>query len=256
MSRRECQVLGYGGGRQTVAICLLIARGRLPRPDYAVIADTSWEAQSTWDYLGEYVGPFMEREVGLSIEVAPHSLATVDMHDSHGGPLMPLWTSGGQLQTFCSNEWKTRVARRYLRQTHEVTSATTWIGFALDETWRSGKPGESPWFNRYPLRELMLSRRDCEDLILAHGWPLPSKSACWMCPNRTNEEWRDLKAKHPQQFAKACSLDAELREDDVLMGHDGVWLHASRVPLAEADLDAADRKFAPRQCGLGAGCWT
>jgi hypothetical protein len=32
-------VLNYGGGRQTVAICILIARGILPKPDRIVIAE-------------------------------------------------------------------------------------------------------------------------------------------------------------------------------------------------------------------------
>jgi hypothetical protein len=125
-----------------------------------------------------------------------------------------------------------------------------------DETWRSGDTGRSPWFVRYPLRELMLTRFDCEDIITAQGWPLPSKSACKGCPHRTNEEWRDLKAKHPEDFAEAVELEKELQANDELRGESGVWLHHSRVNLADADLDAPDRKYAPRQCGLGAGCWT
>lgn len=233
-------------------MCLLIARGKLPRPDYAVIADTGREAQSTWDYLNERVGPFMEREVGLTIEIAPHSLATVDVYDSNGGPLMPLWTSGGQLRTFCSNEWKARVSQRYLRA-KGIKSATTWIGFSQEETHRPHGTGTAPWFQRYPLRELMLTRFDCEDIIQAQGWPIPFKSACWMCPQHTNEEWRELRANQPVQFAMACDLDEELAENDE---RDGVWLHHSRTRLRSADLDAVDRKYAPRQCGLGSGCWT
>lgn len=44
------QVLSYGGGVQTVAMVALVLQGRLPRPDMIVIADTSREKQSTWDY--------------------------------------------------------------------------------------------------------------------------------------------------------------------------------------------------------------
>jgi hypothetical protein len=250
---RMTQVLGYGGGVQTVAMCLLVAKGVLPKPDRIVCADTSREVQSTWDYLGEYVGPFMERQCGLTVETAPHSLATVDLFDSaSAGPLMPMWTPSGMMRTFCSVEWKQRVAERYLRSTG-VKGATTWIGFSLDEKkMRVKGNGRSPWFRAYPLIDLMLTRSDCEAIIVKQGWPVPSKSACYCCPHRINAEWREVRDKHPEQFAKAIEVEQDIQLNDTRGG--ALFLHSSRVPLAEADLDAPDRRFAPRQCGLGT-CW-
>ncbi len=99
------QVLSYGGGKQSVAMCLLVAQGKLPRPDHIVIANTGREAQSTWDYLGTHVQPMLA-EVGLKVEVAPHSLATVDLYGHNGDLLMPAFTtqSGkpGALPTFAA----------------------------------------------------------------------------------------------------------------------------------------------------------
>lgn len=65
------QVLGYGGGVQTVAMCLLVAKGVLPNPDRIVCADTSREVDSTWEYLDRYVQPYMLAECGLTVEIAP-----------------------------------------------------------------------------------------------------------------------------------------------------------------------------------------
>ena len=68
-----------------------------------------------------------------------------------------------------------------------------------------------------------------------------------MCPHQHNAEWREVKAD-PALWAEAVALDDEMREADE---RGGVFLHAQRVPLAQADLEADDRKEPSRQCGLG-----
>jgi hypothetical protein len=67
-------IFNYGGGRQTVALSILIKRGVLPKPDRAIIANTGRENSSTWDYKSEITDPLLAT-VGLSIEIAPRSLA-------------------------------------------------------------------------------------------------------------------------------------------------------------------------------------
>ncbi len=245
------QVLSYGGGTQSVALCVLVAQGRLPHPDRIVIADTSREAASTWDYLTTHVQPLLAG-MGLEVEIAPHTLATRDLYDSGGGVLMPLYTATGILRTFCSNEWKAYVVRRYLR-TQGITTAVQWIGFSLDER-RRAKADEPPWYRRYPLIELMLTRHDCAGIITAAGLPLPHKSACWCCPYRSNAEWRLLRDHYPLDWQQALALDEELRANDE---QGAVYLHRSRVPLSMADVDTPDRRpEVARQCGLGNECWT
>ena len=106
-------ILSYGGGRQTVAICVLIARGLWPKPDRIVIADTGRENPMTWAYLSAHVRPLLAL-LGLTVEIAPHSLSMVDMYAHNGDLLLPVFTQTGKLPTFCSNEWKSRVVTRYL----------------------------------------------------------------------------------------------------------------------------------------------
>ena len=239
------QLLSYGGGRQTVAMLELVRQEKLPRPDKIVIADTGREKQSTWDYLEE-VGQSIAAACGLVIEIAPRSLAYVDMYAHNGDLLIPAYTQNGKLTAFCSNEWKQRVIQRYLRASG-VKSFTTWIGFALDERSRvKSREGRA-----FPLLDLGLTKRDCIEVIRRAGLPLPPPSACWMCPNLQNEEWRYVRDTYPADFERACLLDQEIRENDLSAGGSGVWLHHSRVPLREADLSIEDRKEASRQCGLG-----
>jgi hypothetical protein len=265
MTDGVADVLSYGGGRQTVALCLLVAKGLQARPDRVVIADTGREKRSTWDYLDAHVRPLL-RSIGLEVEVAPHGLATVDLYAKNGDMLVPAYTATGKLKPFCSNEWKAQVIRRHLRATG-VERARCWIGYAVDESGRINDDRRyarerlddpdrfGPWTRTYPLCDLMLTKADCRRIVEDFGWPLPAPSACYMCPHLGDAEWRHVRDELPDQFAEACRLDEALRAEDVARGGSGVWLHRSLRPLREADLDRPGRAPAPGQCGLG-GCFT
>ncbi len=241
------QVLSYGGGMQTVAMCVLVRQGRLPRPDHIVCADTGREIPSTWEYLDAHMRPLLA-EIGLSVDVAPHSLSTVDLYAKNGDLLIPAFTATGKLPTFCSTEWKARVVERHLRSVG-VNAADQWIGFTTEERRRAKAQPPGPWQRIYPLLALMLTRSDCEDIIADAGLPLPRKSSCFMCPHRTNEEWREVRDRYPEQWAEAVQLDEDIRNADEF---GSLYLHRSLLPLAEAPLDDPERQGAPeRQCGLG-----
>jgi len=243
-------VLSYGGGRQTVAICVLIARGILPKPERIVMADTGRENASTWRYLEDHVTPLLAT-IGLTVEVAPHSLATVDLYAKNGDLLLPVHTTTGKLPGFCSGEWKREVVRRYLRS-QDIKSGEMLIGFALDERRRVTKMLASerpnPYSPRFPLVDLMLTTADCVSLVKSSGLPEPPHSSCWMCPHKRNKEWSALT---PDEFNAACDMDDEVRAEDIARGGTGVFLHHSRVPLREADLSSPETVATTRQCGLG-----
>lgn len=113
MTEERALTWSFGGGTQSVAIAVLVARGELPAPEVAVIADTGREATETWDYLERHVRPLLE-PVGVPVEIAPHDLSTVDLYGKNGDLLVPAYTGGGdgKLPTFCSTEWKKRVVAR------------------------------------------------------------------------------------------------------------------------------------------------
>lgn len=257
----KTQVMSYGGGKQSVAMCLLVAQGKLPRPDIIVMADTGREATATWDYLERVVQPML-KPLGLEVEIAPHNLATVDMYGTKGDLLIPAYTnqSGerGKLPTFCSNEWKQRVVMRYLRS-RGVKECDIWLGFSYDEAERC-KPSGANWFHRvYPLidglmehyipwglgNSLYMSRADCVELVKAAEMPEPPKSSCYMCPHRRNNQWRDLRDNYPEDFEKAIQVEREMRELDP-----NVYLHESLITLDMADLDSKS-SAQDEQCTLG-----
>ena len=222
-----------------MAIAVLIAQGRLPRPERIVIADTAREASETWAYADAHVRPLLA-PLGLQIEVAPHSLATVDLYGKNGQLLIPAFTATGKNDTWCSAEWKTAVAQRYYRSLGygPKRPIVTWIGISLDEIGRAA-PGKRKWQQiKWPLLfDVPMRREECRRLVLSAGLPDPPKSSCWMCPYRRNSQWRNLRDAWPEDFAKACALDAQIRSD----GWRQVYVHQSCVPLSDANLAEPDR---------------
>jgi len=240
--------MSYGGGLNTAAMIVLVLRGKLPRPDMLVIADTSREKTSTWDYLEEIVQPALSRE-GMVVEIVSHDLATVDLHSGNGDLLIPVFTETGKLPTFCSNEWKQRPIQRYLRG-RDVESCDVWIGFSLDERARWERANhDTGWYQRtFPLYDMGLTRADCAVIVQDYGWPLPASSACWMCPNMDDSEWHEMKRDYPGDFAKAIELEKETQQWD-----GAVWLTKHRKPLAEVtfDPDGYSKKGSRHQCTMG-----
>lgn len=237
------ELLSYGGGGvQTIALCVLVTKGILPRPDFVVAANTEREMPTTWEYAETYARPLLAR-VGLELHIAPHDLATVDLYGKNGDLLMPLYTSTGKLSTFCSGEWKARVVDRYAKTKLGITDYIAWIGFSLDERRRvKGREGK-----RFPLIELNLTRVDCLTIIENAGLPIPPKSRCYMCPHQHNAEWREVKAI-PELWQSALDIDQEMRDAD---DRGDVYLHADRIPLEQANLDKEDRGEPSMQCGMG-----
>ena len=242
-------IQAFGGGRQSTAILILIAQEKLPRPDHIVMANTSREATSTWDYMERYSLPLMQ-SLGLDFHLAPHSLARRDMYNDKGKPAIPAFTRAGKLRmSVCSGEWKRDVMQRYLKKMGygPKRHVTVWIGYSLDEITRV-KPSLRKWCEHaFPLvglnmpsdyRHLRLRAGECRRIVQEFGWPDPPRSSCWMCPHRTNEEWVFLKENYPLDWEKAVKLEREMNEHD--LRSEGLFLHRQRVPLNTVDFSELD----------------
>lgn len=267
MPRTRKLCWSYGGGVQSVAIAVLVVEGALPVPDLAMIADTGREKRTTWDYLREVVQPYLSR-VGLTVQIAPHSLASADLYaPSSDLPLVPAWTRNvrteatlfgdmevvddGRLPSYCSGWWKRDVCERWLRS-QGVEACDCWIGYSTDERWRV-KDDHRKWCHyTHPLIDLGLSRAACVALIEKAGLPPAHKSRCFDCPHQTPEEWLEVRAS-PDEWALAVERDQLIRDADE---RNGLFLYSGRVPLPLADF-RTDAGLAPvsRPCE-SAGCWT
>jgi hypothetical protein len=249
-------VWSYGGGVQSIAILVLIAQGKLPKPELAIMANTGRERSSTWRYLERYARPLMD-EIGLPLVMAGRNLATVDLYAHNGDLLLPCFTRTGKLPTFCSSEWKTFVVRRKLRELGygPKNPVIMWLGMSLDEVHRL-RMSDKKWIkNHWPLCcDCKLRRHECLIEIEKFGLPEPTQSSCWTCPQMRNPEWMDMKMNDPGDFREAIQLDNDIRKADIANGNGGVFLHRSGVPLSQADLTVKEKSAPLFECADS--CWT
>jgi hypothetical protein len=248
------EIFNSGGGTQSACIAALIVKGRLPKPDYAVIVDTERERPEVWEYHDAVIVPALD-SVGVTIHrVQKSQYATVDLF-SKETLLLPVFSnqSGtvGKLSSFCSDKWKRCVMERFMREIGVPTNQQrNWIGFSTNESIRAIRMmrGEryAKGLIRFPLiHDVPLKREKAIEYVESIGWPTPPRSACWMCPNQSDNEWRDLKINHPVEFQMACELEKEIQKKDPF-----AWFHKSCVPLSEVDF-SQDPELFERACNTG-----
>lgn len=204
---RPLVVLSLGGGVQSSTLALLAAHGEVtPMPDAAVFADTQAEPKDVYDWLAR-LAPLLPFPI---LRVSGGSLY------DHAGR-MP-WRvasprdGGGLLSRACTHRLKVRPQEQALRfalQFEPGQVAERWIGFSLDEAHRM-KPSQQKWWTaRWPLIEKKMTRHDCLVWMRRQGYSEPPKSACIMCPFRSDERWLELKRKNPREFEAACRFEEQ-----------------------------------------------
>lgn len=239
------QIWSSGGGTQSAAIAVLILSGRLPKPDWAVIADTGRETGETWDYLDRIVNPALS-DVGLKVERLPCS--DVPSVFENATLLLPVFATGHvKFRAFCSSHWKREVVKAAAAE-RGLLPAVNWVGISTNEMQRVRVPRCANWQLRYPLVfDVPLSRSACRQLVCDFGWPEPPRSSCWMCPNRSNSEWIHLRDNRPDEFLSAVALEREVRASKP-----DVFFHRSLVPLGEVDFSRPDEQLGLFGCESGA----
>jgi len=250
MPADKIQVWSCGGGVQSTAIAALIVSGRLPVPDYAAIVDTNRELSSTWKYMEEVTAPALLKVGCVLHRIDKRDFATVDLFGGKDGDslLIPAFTDSGdgvgKLPGYCSNEWKYRPLQRWLRK-NSVNSAQMWMGISTDEMKRASFP-TGAWTKRYPLIEQRMNRGDCMALVTQKmGWPEPPRSSCWMCPNHTQVEWRDIKENHPSDWRKVVAFEKHIQKTDP-----HAWLHGDCKPISDCDFTDQNESMFTR-CASG-----
>lgn len=247
MDARVAQVWSCGGGTQSVAIAALIIQGKLPKPDHALIVDTTRERSRTWAYADAVLIPKLAAFGVDLVRVNRDDYTDIDLYSGADGDelIMPVYTlPAGRRASFCSGEWKRDVAMRYMRKTLRLDAAVGWIGYSTDELRRVSTPRRKWYQFRYPLiDDVPMNRAQCVSLIARMGWPPPPRSSCWMCPHHSDAEWREMKEHEPDDFNKAVQLEREIREKD-----SGMYLSPRRIPLDQINFANEPSLFTGSDC--------
>ena len=252
------RAVSLGAGAQSTVLALLLSRSdpRLaelgyPKPDIAIFADTGWEPEYVYrhlDWLEEQLQFPLIRVSDGNLKKNLKRGQTVSGHRFIDVPLFTVSEDGkkGMLRRQCTNHYKIRPIYRQVRKLAggergrpfpKNEHVEMWLGISLDEALRM-KPSREPWIeHRWPLVDLGMSRRDCVEWFSSEypGRHLP-RSACVICPYRSDEHWFELKRHDPGSYEAAVRFDRSLRTSTktqvrkLLNGRP--YLHSARRPLA------------------------
>lgn len=272
----QLNILSLGGGIQSSTIMLMSARGMLPKLDHIIFADTGWEPKAVYahlDWLEETTGlPIARVSCGRNIrEDAMVAQVRGRAQDGERWGAMPLFVLDngrpGQIRRQCTSEYKIQPIEKYIRRDVFGLSSgqrmpkdarvVQWMGISSDET-RRVRISKDRWRDfAYPLiglpRDMGLgrpwSRTDCM-AWLQREYPdhIVPRSACVGCPYHSNAEWRRIRDETPDEWRDAVELDEAIRNCNGMRGQ--AFLHADRVPLAQADLrdDAKGQRLLWEEC--------
>ena len=252
------RALSLGAGVQSSVLALLLSREdpRLAelgytKPDVAVFADTGWEPEYVDVHLkwleGQLDFPLIRVSSG-DLKANLRKGLTASGHHFVDVPFYLLDENGkkGMLRRQCTNHYKISPIYRRIRKLAggrrgrpfpKDRHVEMWLGISLDEVGRM-KPSRESWVDhRWPLVDIGMTRKDCAEWFAFKypGRSLP-RSACVICPYRSDEHWIELKRSEPESYDEAVKFDRWLRNSTtnpvraLLNGRP--YLHSARRPLA------------------------
>ncbi len=234
-------IISLGAGVQSTTMYLMSCRGKLPRADHAIFADTGWEPQSVYDHLDRL----------RALDEIPISIVTVgNLRDDalSGGRFasMPLFTKDAMnkvsmLRRQCTREYKVAPLQKAIKGMGATAKnpAEVWIGISVDEIHRMKDSFVKYTSHQWPLIDLRMDRVQCHAYLADH-WPhTVGKSACIGCPFHDDGFWRELKTGSPDEFADAVEFDEAIRQMPRL--RDKTFLHRSALPLSSIDFSDYDQ---------------
>jgi 3'-phosphoadenosine 5'-phosphosulfate sulfotransferase (PAPS reductase)/FAD synthetase len=276
------RLLSLGAGVQSTTLLLLAAEGRIPKPDYAIFADTGWEPATVYAHLDR-----LDREVAQPAGIPIHRVrvsggtehrVSGDLRADSLNPgsfvRIPVFVmdragnGAAMVRRQCTEEYKVKPIKEEVRRLFGYPHprpvprgmyAEQAIGISRDEFHRAKDAQVQYLRNVFPLLDLDgaadgregWTRNDCMRYLRANGWGETPKSACIGCPFHGNRQWRDLRDNHPEEWADAVDFDHQLRKTQLRGIKEAPYLHRSLKPLDEAPIDRVTRnEWSDRQVDL------
>lgn len=190
-------VLSYGGGVNSTALLILLARQRHPL-DYVVFADTGSERPETYDYLKQAKQYCDTHRIPFQIVGVRNGDSLYDRCERRRVVPSKMWR-------WCTRDFKVKPIYSFYRSLK--SHVFQYVGIDYDEVHRIKDSKEDYVTNIYPLVDLKIGRDQCVDIIRSAGLPVPMKSGCYFCPFRNNEDWANLYQSHPKLYRAAMDLE-------------------------------------------------
>lgn len=249
-------VISLGVGVQSSCMALMACLGLIePKPDLIVFSDPGWESKETYRYatwLKKEIKKYDIQVIFTSNGNIKQDLIKAAQEGTRVASL-PYFTlsengTNGMVMRQCTDEYKIQPVRRAIKKHLGVKTAreikepiTMWMGISTDEIHRVKTSRERWIINRYPLIEKEMSRLDCTNWLSRNGFPVPPKSSCIGCPFHSDQTWLEMKRNDPEAWQEAVEVDKTIRNMPRMKSQ--CFLHSSRIPLDEVDLNEDQLEF-------------
>lgn len=240
------RVLSLGAGVQSSTVLLMMMKGEIKPADFCIFADTGNEPKAVYEHLEK-----LKTISTIPIHIVQESNIVDDVYEDrfNGFIKIPLYTRRkedgkmGMSQRQCTKDYKIspihREIRRYLgRERLRYLSIEIVMGISFDERQRMAYPEKEWGIHCYPLVKNLVTRDDCLKYCDDNGFWTPPRSACIMCPYRSDREWLEMKENSPEEFAEAVEFDEYVRNAQELKNY--VSRHG--IPLAKVDFTRYGKK--------------
>ena len=263
------RALSLGAGVQSSTLALMLSEGDTAladagytAPDVAVFADTGWEPGYVYTHLD-----WLEKQLSYPLIRVSAGNIKDDLHagiNTSGNSFLtvPFFTAKsdggkGMLWRQCTSQYKIKPIQRavkkmaggvYGRPFPKGQQVEQWMGISVDEATRMRDSRDKWIVNRYPLVDIGMSRTDCQEWWQEHYPSQPlRRSACVICPYRSNKEWVEMQETSPDDYADAVEFDRYARDEQSPAAYQNelgaVFVHSARIPLNEAVAAAKDAPY-------------
>jgi hypothetical protein len=188
------EFLSFGAGVNSTAALILL------KPRYLIFADTGDEYPETYEYIKDYVRPFLSSYGGRLTVVRNESYRRL-RDQAFSEKIIPV-----RMYRWCTDKWKIRPIREYLKQ-NLLLPCRQMIAIDAGEAHRAKPSDRAEITNDFPLVEHDIDREQCLLIIEKNGWPPPPKSGCFYCPFQAKRQWIALKRNHPELFKIAVKME-------------------------------------------------
>jgi len=262
-SSANLKIISLGLGVQSTAMYMMSSLGYIPRADHAIFADPGAELPMTYEIL-EVLKDWASLNNGIPIHVNEERnlykdlLNQVNSTGQRFASIPAFSENGGMVRRQCTKEYKIEPVIREIRKLYglkprkRMPMTEVWLGITMDEIERM-KVSQLPRVTyHYPLIDMRMTRGECISFFKDRSFPVPPKSSCVFCPYHSNKNWKELKEKLPDEFAKAVKIDEAIRDSSKKGLKEPIYLHRSCTPLERVDFGDQLEMFMCEEgfCGL------
>lgn len=216
-------VVSYGGGTNSKALIIEFVRRGI-KPDLILFANTGGELPETYADIAM-------TSAWLESKGFPQIKTVVQVDKNGDENWLYEWCIANNVLPsvaygFKSCSQKHKIAPQEKFMNNYLPAAEVWkagnritkvVGYDVGESHRTLKDySDEKYVVWYPLVEWGWDRDRCEAEIIKENLPLPGKSACFFCPNTSEQEIIRMRYTHPDLIAKAIFMEDNATDSQVV----------------------------------------